>query len=338
MERVRVGVIGAGMMGETHALAYSRIEGVELLAVCDVIPNLAEALAKKVGAKKFFTDYKETLKLPEVDIVDICVPTRFHPELVMAAAEAGKNVFCEKPMALSLREADAMIEATERTGVKFMVGHVLRFWPEYVAAKGVIASGELGAPLSASAVRIGPPPLWSPWFLNPEMSGGAVLDLHIHDLDILNWLFGEPEIVFCQGLRSEKGSWDHVLTTVSYGGGGRGHACASWFMPQSFPFTAELRVVCEEGAVEFSSRAASAKAEELLGAGRTLAVWKEGQPEYPSMPKKDGYFAEIEYFVERVKKDERPTVITPEDARLAVALCLAARRSAEEGRAVRFPP
>lgn len=322
MERLNVAVIGAGTMGYVHAMAYLRIDEARLVAICDLDPNKARSLADRTGAEKAYTDYKEALK-ESLDIVNICVPTMLHPRIAIDAAKSGTNVLCEKPVALSLEEADQMIEAAGKAGVKFMVAHVLRFMSEYRKVKEIADSREMGEVVSAFGGRYGAAPRgWENWYSNPAYSGGVIFDLQIHDLDFLNWLFGRPRKVFCDGLRlrSEKGSWDHVFTEISYPTG-KGLAVASWLMPKTFPFTAELRVICEEGTLELNTKAE-----------KPLTIFRENKgAEYPELPRKNGYLTEIGYFVHCILEDVEPEVMTPQDARLALETAITARKSAEEG-------
>lgn len=320
MKRLNAIVVGAGTMGYIHAMAYSRIDEANLVAVCDLDSNRAEALAERAGAEKTFTDYKAAMK-ENVDIVDVCVPTFLHPKITIDAAEAGINVICEKPIALSLKDADRMIEATEKAGVKFMVAQVLRFMPVYRIVKELAESGEMGKILSAFGGRYGSAPKGREnWYSNPAYSGGIIFDLQIHDLDFLNWLFGRPRMIFCDGLKSEKGAWNHVFTTLSYSEG-KGFAVASWLMPRTFPFTSELRVVYEDGTLVLNTRAEN-----------PLTLFKKNKSmEHPKLPKKNGYLAEIEYFVHCVLEDVKPRIITPQDARLALEAATVASKSAEKG-------
>jgi len=143
---VNIAIVGAGFIGKIHSDSYKQINNARVVAVVDKVKDKGSKLADEHGAS-YYSDINECLEKEDIDNVDICVPTFLHAELAIRAADAGKNVFCEKPMALSLDEADRMIEAVERNGVKGMVGHVIRFWPEYIKAKEIVDSGKLGKPL-----------------------------------------------------------------------------------------------------------------------------------------------------------------------------------------------
>ena len=173
---LNLAILGAGFMGETHARALAQEPDVNIVGISSRTPAKAAALAEAVGAEPF-VDALALARDPRADAVSIALPTYLHLEYVLAALEAGKHVLVEKPMALTVADCDAMIEAAERAGRILMVAQTLRFWPEYVALVDVVHSGELGRPLTASAMRLLAPPTWSPWFQDPAKSGGEVLDL-----------------------------------------------------------------------------------------------------------------------------------------------------------------
>lgn len=330
---LRVGVLGAGFMGRTHAHAYAALPDAQVVGVAASTPASAAALAREVGAAPF-ADAHALVASPDVDAVSITLPTDLHHEYTLAALRAGKHVLLEKPMALTLAECDAMIAAAQAGGAQLMLAHVLRFWPEYVALAELVQSGALGAPLAASAVRLGARWPAGSWFTNPTRSGGAILDLHIHDLDVFNWLFGTPRSVFARGQRGPGGGWDHVYTTVDYGGV---VACAegSMLMPSGFLFTMALRVVCERGAVEYHMRAGGGQVDSRTPAGASLLVIEGDAPPRPlPCATHDAYQAQIAAFVACARTGHPPTQGTAEQGRLAVATALAARRSIEAGQAV----
>ncbi len=217
-----------------------------------------------------------------------------------------------------------------------MVAHVLRFWPEYVALAEVIQSGELGKPLTATAIRLCAAPVWSEWFSHPEWTGGEVLDLHIHDLDTLNWLFGTPASLFSRGRQGAFGGWDAALTVLDY----NGMACfaeGNALMPSSYPFTMALRVVCERGVVEYALRAGGKQVDSAADEGSSLMVYKEGEAPYKlPVVAGDGYYNECAAFIECVRTGKQPTQGTPAQARLAVQTALAARESIRTGQQIAF--
>jgi predicted dehydrogenase len=340
---VRVGLAGLGFMGGTHAQCHAALPNVELVAVADVEQDRREKFAETYGAKPF-ASLDEMLASADVDMVDICLPTYLHREAVGKVAAAGKDVLCEKPMAMTVADCDAMIAATQKAGVKLMIGQVLRFWPEYVVIKEILDSGRLGKIKWASATRMSPPPTWSwrEWLFDPKLSGGAVLDLHIHDLDTLQWMLGKPATVSAAGVKTKRGGLDNVLTTLTgHPGGQVSFAEGSLDLAPGFPFTMGLKVDCEGGTIELNTRLSPS----------LLVAPAGGGIEHPEVPAIEvptvagagsagnisalgGYFVEVKYFVDCVDKGERPTRVPAEEAKSAVALCLAATKAAETGQAV----
>jgi len=329
---IRVGILGAGFMGTTHAHAYHKLEGAQVVTVADTMFERAEKLASEVGgraagdAERIFSD-------PTIDLVDVTLPTPFHPEYAIRAMEAGKHVVVEKPLALSVDEAKSIVAVSQRTGKYVMVAQVLRFWPEYVAIHDLLQSGRLGRPLSASAYRLSNPPQWASWFLNPALSGGTVLDLAIHDIDMMNWLFGRPERVVASGAAEKNGDWGTVIIQ-GWHGSVRTSIEATFMMPKDYPFAAGLRVMCERGMVEYRFQAGGASIEQ----GRptnSLLLHEPGKPnQVLSAPEGDAFEREIAYFVGCLQRNQPPEVIPAEDACLAVMTAISARESILSGQPV----
>ena len=226
---IKVALIGIGYIGNAHLSALKQIGNAQLTAIVDYHEENGRKAAQENNAK-YFKNIDDLLKNADIDCVDICVPTFAHAELAIKAANAGKHILCEKPLALSLNDADDMINAAKQNNVKAMTGHVLRFWPEYVKIKEIIDSGYLGKPLNAFCERLAITPDWQvgAWDKNEKFSGGAAVDLHIHDLDFLIWLFGKPEIVKAQGMLTpenpKEGGFSHIFTTAKFKNGEAGFA------------------------------------------------------------------------------------------------------------------
>ncbi len=339
---VRVGLAGLGFMGGTHAQCHAALPNVELAAVCDPEEDRRTRFADTYGAKAFAT--LEDMLASDIDMVDICMPTYLHREAVEAAATARKHILCEKPMALTAADCDAMMAAVSSAGVEFMVGHVIRFWPEYVVIKEILDSGQMGAIKWMSATRMSPPPTWSwnEWIFDPERSGGAVLDLHIHDLDFIAWVLGRPKAVYASGVKTKLGALDSVFSTTSgHPNGAAGFAEGCLEMAAEFPFTMGLKVNLEGGSIDFNSRLSPSVLVAPIDGG--TAHPEVPQPEVPTtgtagaagnIEALGGYFVEVQYFVNCLDKGEKPTTVTPEEAKQAVEICLAATRSAETGKPV----
>lgn len=328
---MNIGVLGSGFMGGTHARAFAKIPNVRVVAVSSRSLDKAKKLADQVGATPT-TDDMAIVNDPDIDAISNTLPTHLHKEYTVAALRAGKHVLLEKPFALNVADCDSMIRAQKRTGKILMIAHVLRFWPEYVALEKFVRSGALGKPISAVASRLSQRPAWADWFGNPDLSGGAVLDLMVHDLDVLNWIFGKPQTVYARGRETKKGSWDHMLTIVDYGKA-QGVIEGSQFMPPGYPFTMTLQVLCERGRVEFSFRAGGVSVE--MGGGAVLTAYESDKAYALPIEVGDAYEKQIAYFVECVQNNRQPGLGTSAQGRLAVAMSNAARESLEKGRVVR---
>jgi UDP-N-acetylglucosamine 3-dehydrogenase len=324
---MRIGILGCGFMGTTHARAYAKIPGVSIAAVSSRNLDRAEKLAKEFGARATIDD-RSIIEDPSIEAISNTLPTHLHAEMTITALKAGKHVLLEKPFALTAADCDDMIATAKETGRTLMVAHVLRFWGEYVSLVELVQSGKLGKPISAVAARLSQLPAWADWFLNPVWSGGAVLDLCVHDFDALNWLFGTPKSVYARGKELKPGLWNDIHALVDYGGP-NGFVEGSEFMPQGYPFTAAMKVLCESGVVEFMFRAGGVSVE--MGGGASLMVHEAGKT-YPLTAKPgDAYDNQASYFVDCMRKGIKPTLGTPEQARIAVATANAARRSLENG-------
>jgi predicted dehydrogenase len=332
---IKVGIIGAGFMGTVHSRVYAGIPDIQVTYIVDTHLERAKELAQEVGGRAT-SKAEEVFKDDSVAIVDICLPTPLHSKYVIDGLEAGKHVVVEKPLALTLEESDQILAAVRKTDKFLMVAHVLRFWPEYLAIRDVLNSGEVGAPIYAVAQRLSNYPQWATWFQDPKQSGGVILDLSIHDLDMMNWLFGRPKQVYARGVQTESGDWGYVITQVDYGSLIAVVEC-SYNMPLNYPFTTGLRILFEKGVLEYFFRAGGASFEQ----GKPihyLALHEMGKPNQTvHYDEGDGFEREITYFVNCVRSGQAPTQVTPQQAHLAVKTALLARRSLEEGEEITFP-
>ena len=327
---MRIGILGSGFMGSTHARAYAKIPGVTVAAVSSLHLDKAEKLAAEVGARATVDD-RSIIEDPLIDAISNTLPTHLHPETTIAALSAGKHVLLEKPFALTAADCDGMIAAAEARQRILMVAHVLRFWDGYVSLIDFVRSGRLGTPISAMATRLSQMPAWADWFLDPKQSGGAVLDLCVHDFDVLNWTLGPPKSVYARGREFRPGLWNDIHASIDYGGA-NGLVEGSEFMPPGYPFTCGLKVLCEGGVAEFLFRAGGVSVE--MGGGSTLTVHEAGKAYPLDMKAGDGYENQASYFVDCVRDNRFPERGTPEQARLAVRTADAARQSLETGTVV----
>lgn len=246
---LKVGLIGCGFMGSMHANCYHNIEGAKVVAVADLRREKAEELAKLSGAE-IYTTGKELIEKADVDAIDICLPTYLHAEHALLAMEKVKYVFVEKPVALTAAEGDALIAGAEKTGAQVQVGQVIRFWDEYMELAAMVESGEYGKVINANFRRLSPIPTWGweSWLLDAAKSGGAGQDLHIHDVDYVLSIFGEPKKLY--SVRSTLGLKNDYVNTLMQYGDFVVSVEGTWALPESYPFTATFRVVFEKAVVE----------------------------------------------------------------------------------------
>jgi len=331
---IKVGILGSGFMGGTHAKAFAKLPDVQIVGVSSRSLDKASTLAKEYGAEPY-TDAMMLATDPRIDAVSITLPTQVHLEYTIAALNAGKHVLLEKPMALTVEQCDEMIASAKKNERILMVGQTLRFWPEYGMIRDLVKSGALGKPLSATAKRLLGPPRWAEYYMHPEWSGGEVVDLQIHDMDALNWFFGTPKTVYSRGQRSpESGGWDLALTLVDYGDV-VAFAEGSALQTPEYPFTMALWVLCENGSVEYTVRMGGAQVDSRDSGINLLEVIEKGKPTRRLQgPGLDAYDLEAAAFIESVRSGQPSPNGTPEDARLALATSLAAQRSLETGQII----
>lgn len=329
-EVVRIGLVGAGYIGAIHAAGYALNPRARLMAVADIRREKAATLAGKYGLK-VYTTLDEMLAAGELDAVDVCLPSPCHREAVVKAAAAGLHVVVEKPFALNLEDIDAMLEAVRAGGVRLMVAHVCRFMPEYMAAKSLVDGGTLGRPLFFGAWRESATPGWSwnNWLLDRQQSGGTLMDLQIHDIDISNWLLGTPRSFQMREVMSPgRPGPAHVVSNLLYEGGAMASLEAGHLMPASYPFTTGYRLVCEGGAVEYMSPREGEKKVLVYYPDRVTPM---GSEDLPAILGGDPYAEELAHFVNGLL-DGTPFRVTPEEAGMAVATALKLAESAQEGR------
>ncbi|MCX5776198.1 MAG: Gfo/Idh/MocA family oxidoreductase [Candidatus Firestonebacteria bacterium] len=341
----KIGIVGCGFIGGVHFSAYCKIKGAQLIAVCDQdltraknllqgassVGNISVESVKPVSFNtsevKIYTRYEEMLKDPEIDIIDVCLPTYLHKEAVVKAAKAGKHILCEKPIALSVKEADEMIKAAKKAKVKFMVAHVIRFWPEYAVLAELIKTKAMGKLLEANFQRHSPTPTWSwnNWILDEKKSMSAAGDLHIHDTDYILYICGTPKSVSSLGVKGRvtKKGVDHIMTQFNYGNGPKVYSEGGWAYGDKYPFRMAFWALFEKGAVEFNSMNCQ------------LTVYEDGkEPVKPIPPAGDGYLREIQYFLNCIENGKNPSIVTPDDARESLRITLAEINSVEKAKPI----
>lgn len=251
---LKYGVIGAGFIGSFHAQAFAAAPGVELVGVADTNLEAARKLAADYGCPAY-GQAEEMLRVAKPDMVSVCLPTFLHTEAVCLAAAHGAHVLCEKPVALTLEEIQRMGDAAQAGGVKVMAGQVLRFWPEYALIGRSLKDGSFGDVRFIDAARVMTASR-AGWFSDPALSGAALFDILVHDLDYAVSLLGtDVARLYARGAQDERGGWRHMHVTLSYRSGAIVHIEASNGQPAAFPFTTRFRADCENGSLSYGFNA-----------------------------------------------------------------------------------
>lgn len=310
---IKVGLIGCGFMGSMHANCYNNIADAKVVAVADVRREKAEELAALSGAAIYATG-RELIEKADVDVIDICLPTYLHAEHALLAMDKVKYVFVEKPVTLTLAEGKALIEKAEKTGAQVQVGQVIRFWDEYVELAKIIKSGKLGRVVNANFRRLSPLPTWGwqDWLFDMKKSGGAGQDLHVHDIDYVLSLFGEP-VKFYSAKSTLGRENDYVATLMQYGDFVVSVE-GTWALPGTYPFTATFRVVFEKGVVENQGGKFLCYTDEGVEEIKIEKVQLEGGVSGGNVSDLGGYYNELVYFCDKAAKGEAVAEATVKDA------------------------
>jgi predicted dehydrogenase len=292
----QVGLLGLGFMGRRHIEAYRSLPGVE------VVTRTSARFAHLQDSDAL---YEAMIGDPELDALDICLPTALHAPLTIAALDAGKHVLCEKPMALTVEACGRMLEAGKRnTGVVLMVAHVLRFWPAYRVLHEAVAGGTYGAIRSARFARRSGLPSWGPWLLRPEESGGAPLDLLVHDYDQSLCLFGAPEGATARTV----GSPNVIECSLRYPGGLEVAVAGGWYT-DNVPFAMEFDLQASEGELRYAN-------------DHLQLLCPPAAPTEIALPQEDPYATQIAYFLDCCRNGRAPVECPPESSAKAVELAL----------------
>ena len=335
-KQIGLGLIGAGAIGRVHAKnIHEKVPNAELAAVADIDQRAATSIAEQNGHAQVYSDYADMIRDDSVDGLILCVPPFLKLEITKMAAEHGKHVFCEKPMSLSMEEADQIVETVARSGIKFQVGYQRRFDPSYMRARSAVESGKLGTLLMIKEYNRDPPAQIAGWSVNPKKSGGIFLDTTSHDFDIVRWLTGSEVVrVYAEGealvydeLR-KNGDYDTVSVMMKLANGALGYVDNCYHTV--YGFDARLEILGTKAAVS------SSMGEQTF----THVYTKEGA----SNEFFDGYATrwaqayldEVVDFAAAIGGD-RETKVTAKDGRAAVEIGLAARTSAEQQRPVSLP-
>jgi UDP-N-acetylglucosamine 3-dehydrogenase len=330
MEKTRIAVIGLGWFGEIHCDAISAIPSFELAALCTRTESRLNELGEKYGVSQLYTDYTELLQNPDIDAVSVVTMWDQHTAPAIAALEAGKHVFLEKPMAHTVADCKLICDAAAKAKGYLMVGHICRFNPRYATAKQQIADGNIGKVLSLSSRR-NIPAAWTPEILNKI---GPIVGDAIHDTDLMLWFTGArvvsayAQTVDLRGLKYP----DVGQTMYRFDNGATATLETVWCMPEKTPFDIDERmsVIGSDGFVHIQDTFPN------IG-----ICTKDGfrSPDTTYWPTLHGVTSgalrdELTYFATCCRTGEPPRVITPEESMAALEAALAAKESAATGQVV----
>jgi predicted dehydrogenase len=319
-----IAILGAGSMGRTHAAAWTSVG-------CDiayVVSPAGTTLAEAPNAKAV-TDVAQVLADPAVDIVSVCTPTPTHRDLAVRSLAAGKHVLLEKPIALSLADALAISAAALASDRTLMVAHVVRFFEGYRRARADVETGRVGTVLSARARRLITKPDGR-WWYDPSASGGAVVDVGIHDFDQLNLFLGTPVAVTSRATSA----LGPIETTVDYESGALGTVLTFADLPEGAPFTTSLELIGTGGLIDYDFSAAAPTATEPGAGVNSYRLATPTDSTNETLPSVDAYARQAAYFLECLRHGTDPAYCPTASAVLALDVALAARQSLLSGETV----
>jgi myo-inositol 2-dehydrogenase / D-chiro-inositol 1-dehydrogenase len=323
MDKIRIGIIGAGYIGGVHAAVLARDERVHLTAVYDAVEERAQTLARSTGAS--VSANSEEL-IETCDAVYITTPNTKHTELAVAAAAAGKHVFCEKPLATNLADAQRVLDAAEKSRAVFQVGHNRRFAPVYAALRQMISEG--AAPHSAH-VKMNRGELLNPeWVGDAQTTGGFLYETTIHMFDMMRYLFGEVSQLIALGSQHEYPETDDFSVLLGFESGLHATLCSSADASWLFPFE-RVEVFCHHRTIATREMETLIASEGMEGKQTTLSMHQLSKEE------KWGYLQEDRAFVDSIL-NVAPAIVTARDGFKSVELVDACYRAVGTGERIEF--
>lgn len=336
MDELLIGLIGAGNMGKSLARGVAACEEGRIVAVADPAEGAAEAAAAELaedGEIDVYTDVRAMLEREDIAAVLVAVPNFLHAEVTCQAAEAGKHVFCEKPMALNVADARAMIEACDAAGVKLMIGQVLRYLPPYVWIIDLVRSGKLGEPFGMQVTRIGGG--WGgqfgqSWRMRKETSGGPLFEISAHEIDFMRQILGEAQTVYASMdnyVNPDLDYEDFVHVVINFQQGGRGALLAGHAAKLG---SYDGKIFCTDGTLFFDNKTGQVTYKIDDEETRTISYAETGEGY------ERGVDREIREFIEAVLYDTEVPIPGIEGLR-NIEIAQAAQISAASNRVVELP-
>lgn len=322
-KKLKVALLGFGGMGHFHASQYKDQPNCVLTAICDIDKkkfaelsaeiNLGNSGEADLANVRQYLSYEDMVKNEKPDFIDICLPGHLHAEYAIRAMKDGFHVLSEKPMARTLAQADEMLKVSEKTGKKLMIAQCLRFENTFNALKKAYDSKKYGKLLRMDLRRCsGPAGAKTSWYRDVKCSGGALLDLHLHDTDFVNYVFGTPDAVQTFGVSRVSGGIDDLMTTYFFKDGPIINSESSWCRAKWYTSTV---AVFEKATLELD--------------GAKVNISRTDKPlEVLDLSGKNGYWSEIAYFAECIQKNKKPEQCSPESTRESIRIALAEEKSA----------
>jgi predicted dehydrogenase len=334
---IHIGILGIGFMGVTHFKAMRQVKGGKVVAICTRDPKKLEGDWRGVqgnfggsggvqdltGIRKY-ADMRDLFDDPGIDLVDICLPTPLHKQATLAAFKAGKHVLLEKPIEVSLAAADQMLAAAKKARRQFMVAQVLRFFPEFRYLKSALDTGTYGRLKALQLKRIISTPDWGSWNEDLDRTGGPAIDLHIHDSDFGNFLFGKPRAVSSTGVIESK-SGQTIYVATNYDFGRRDLAVSAYsgaVATKGLPFEHGYDAYFEKATIAYNS----------THCPKVTVVDAKGKKFHPKLSFPEAFAAEMQEAVNTIASGKPSKLISAVSARDSLAICLAEVRSVRSGK------
>ena len=330
-----VAIIGGGFISNIHAQCYKNL-GVKIEAMADISEKVRQEFKEKYNCKTY-SSAEEMLEnvSDNIDLVDICAPTYLHEELILLALKYNKHIICEKPLSINIDFVENIIDKFENNNRYLMTAQVLRFWTEYVRIKEWIEEGVFGDIKLVSAMRLAQHPK-SEWFYNPKKSGGGIFEFHIHDIDFLCYLFGDVKEVYANGSKDENESWDFINSSIKFKNGISASAQGIFGITDNYPFTANIKVIGDKATAEYSL-SAGVNLDSDGKQSNSLILYRKGkEPIIENIKSKDAYELELEYFINCVKNNKKPEIVSLDSIKRTIKTINCLIKSLESGNIVKF--
>lgn len=305
-------MIGAGFIGRSHLQAAAGLDEIRYVGVVDSRAEARCDVSRQFGMP-CFASLEQALDDLDAEAVDICVPTYLHSPLIAEAAARGLHILCEKPLTLTLADAVDVRDLLARTGSRLMVAEVIRFWPEYAAAVELVRSGAMGSLRRVHLERLATSPPFNDWMIEPDLGGGAVVDLQVHDFSFLLQLAGPPISIAPLGT----GSINDVSNILTFASGLSASNRASFTMPTSYIFRSTFQLELDGGVVSM---------DDWRPTGEKLMVFpRDGARVCPPVRQSNPFREELSYFCRQIRSGQDFDLVPLEDSIISLQMCLASR-------------